>query len=103
MLRAINIAASLVAGLMYGGIHFLLLSVHAVTCYLAWKAYGVWSAILVFATPPFSELFLAYSEWDETGVFWNTYTFMIALVLMAYAIQVCLAVVLVATDTSQKQ
>ena len=86
MLRAINTAASLMAALMYGGINFLLLSVHAITCYLVWKDYGAWSAILAFVTPPFSEIFLAYREWDEAGIFWNTYTFMIALVILAYAI-----------------
>lgn len=96
--KSINFGASLLAAFMYPLIHIMLFVVHVATTYLIWRNDGIWSAAIVFVTPPFSELFVAFGEWNDTGNFWNTFMILNASVILVYVFQIILALIITSTD-----
>lgn len=98
-MRHIHIILAGLTALLYGGIKLALLVVHVATTYYAWViSDSVLAGVITFFTPPFSEIWWAFSTWMQTGVFLNLFTIMIIGVIALYVGQIVLAALLVLTE-----
>ena len=88
-----------VTALLFGGINLSLLVVHVVTTYYAWVVSdSILAGVITFFTPPFSQLWWAFTTWMQTGIFLNLFTLMILGVIVLYVVQIVLTVLLALTE-----
>lgn len=103
-MRHIHTIFAGLAALLYGGIKLSLLVVHVVTTYYAWViSDSVWVGVITFFTPPFSEVWWAFSAWMQTGVFLNLFTLMIIGIIALYVVQAMLAMLFLSTEPKAEQ
>lgn len=61
----------------------------------------MWPAVITFFTPPISEIYWAVSGWWYTGEVINHFSLMIFGIVALYAIQIVLALAMVATGPKE--